>query len=206
MANALIEPSALTLPLVDGFDLDDMHRRILRPDELMLDRYGRARRLPRFFFEVDSWQTALTTRLTEHFELWDFMGVDVREAQPLRIFPRYVPCAVTLLAAQLEVFRQAVNTYVRIAANGGYRSPGHKLNKHASTHCWASAVNIYSIGDDFLDSEDTIDRYSKLVARLLPGAWVRPYGHEIGMADDHLHIDMGYVLVSPHDAPGDRRS
>ncbi len=207
MANAVLaEPVSLALPVVDAFELDDVHRAVLRPDELLADREGRPRRLPRFFFEVDSWQTALNTRLTEHFELWEFMGVDVREAQPLRIFPRYVPCGVTLLAAHLEVFRQAVETYVRIAANGGYRSPGHRLNQHASAHCWGSAANIYRIGDDHLDNEEMIQRYSRMIARLLPGAWIRPYGHEAGFADDHLHIDIGYVLVSPHDAPGDRRT
>jgi hypothetical protein len=29
--------------------------------------------------------------------------------------------------------------------------------------------------------------------------WVRPYGHEDGQADDHLHIDIGYTLFDPVD-------
>src|SRR5204862_294723 len=83
-------------------------------------------RLPRFFYEVDSWQTALTTQLTPHFGLWELMDVDLHEASDLRMFPRYVPCAVTSLAAALEVFRLEVGATVRIAANGGYRSPVHR--------------------------------------------------------------------------------
>jgi hypothetical protein len=206
MANpTLTEAAPLALPIVDGLELPETHRRILRPDEALDDRAGRPRRLPRYFYEVDSWQTALSTPLSEHFQLWEFMGVDVREAQPLRIFPRYVPCAVTLLAAHLELVRREVNTYVRIAANGGYRSPGHRLTQNASTHCWGTAANIYRIGDDFVDTEEMIDRYSRIVTHILPACWVRPYGHETGSADDHLHVDIGYVLVTPRESAGDQR-
>jgi hypothetical protein len=200
------ETGQLALPVVDALELDSTRRAILRPDELLLDRNGRARRLPRFFYEVDSWQTALETSVTEHFQLWEFMGVDVREAQPVRIYPRYVPCAVSLLAAHLELFRGAVGTFVHVAANGGYRSPAHRLTDHASVHCWGSAANIYRIGNDWLDTEDKIERYTKVANRLLPGAWIRPYGHEKGQADDHLHLDLGYVLVTPHHAPSEQRS
>ena len=200
------EPALLALPIVDAFQLDDTRRAILRPDEMMLDRQARARRLPRFYYEVESWQTARDTTLTEHFQLWEFMGVDVREAQPLRIFPRYIPCAVTLLAAHLELLRNVLGTFIHIAANGGYRSPAHRLTDYASTHCWGSAVNIYRIGDDFLDTEEKIERYTRIVTRALPGVWTRPYGHEKGMADDHLHVDIGYVVVTPREAPSDLRS
>ena len=207
MASVIATESALlALPIVDAFQLDDTRRAILRPDEVLLDRQGRARRLPRFFYEVDSWQTALESPLTEHFQLWEFMGVDVREAQPLRIFPRYIPCAVTLLAAHLELLRNLLGTFIHIAANGGYRSPAHRLTDHASLHCWASAVNIYRIGDDVLDSEEKIERYTRAVMRALPAAWVRPFGREKGQADDHLHLDIGYVLLTPRGAPSDHGS
>jgi len=36
--------------------------------------------------------------------------------------------------------------------------------------------------------------------RLLPFAWVRPYGHGLGHADDHLHLDLGYVTMVPNGA------
>ena len=194
---------ALPLPVVDGLELDERHQRALCPDQIIRDRRGRLRRLPRFFYEVDSWQTAQSVDLTEHFALWEFLTVDVREVEPLRSFPRYVPCALTALAAHLELFRDAVGTYVHIAANGGYRSPRHALTSGASTHCWGTAVNIYRIGDDYLDTQEKIERYARIAERKVPGCWLRPYGSEKGYADDHLHLDLGYMLVVPREAPSE---
>lgn len=196
----------LPLPLVDAFELDSNRRKLLRPDELFEDRQGRARRLPRFFYEVDSWQTALNTVVSEHFTLSELMGVDVREARTLRLFPRYVPCTITLLAAHLELFRQAVGTFVHVAANGGYRSPSHGLSTHASTHCWGTAANIYKIGDDYVDTQERIEKYSKVMTKLLPSIWIRPFGHGVGQADDHLHIDLGWVLLTPAAAASESKS
>ena len=193
----------LPLPVVDGLELDSVHRSVLRPDQLMADREGKLRRLPRFFYEIDSWQTAQQVQLAEHFALWELLTVDVREAEPLRTFPRYLPCAVTALAAHLQVLRDAVGTFVHIAANGGYRSPGHQLNKHASTHCWGTAVNIYRIGDDYLDSKDKVERYANVARKSLPGWWVRPYGSDTGATDDHLHLDLGYMLLVPRESPSE---
>jgi hypothetical protein len=183
--------------VVDGLALPDEYRAVLRPGEVLRDRSGAEHVLPRWFMQVDSWQQAMETRLTEHFMLWEFIGVDVREAPPLRSFPRYVPCSVNLLASALEVFREAVGTYVHVAANGGYRSPGHQLTRHASRHCWASAANVYRVGDDFLDSRAAILKYAELARRQIPGVWIRPYGPTDSMADDHLHLDLGYVLMEP---------
>jgi hypothetical protein len=197
------ESGTLPLPVVDGLDLDERHRRALCPDGILPDRNGRGRRLPRFFYEVDSWQTAQKIQLTENFSLWEFLTVDVREVEPLRTFPRYIPCAVTSLAAHLELLRDEVGTFIHIAANGGYRSPRHALTDGASTHCWGTAANIYRIGDDYLDSQDKIERYARIADRTLPGCWTRPYGIEKGFADDHLHIDLGYMLVVPREAPSE---
>jgi hypothetical protein len=198
------DTGALPLPVVDGLALDERHRRVLLPDQTLRDRKGRLRRLPRFFYEVDSWQTAQNVQLTEHFSLWEFLTVDVRETEPLRTFPRYVPCAVTALAAHMELLREAVGTFIHIAANGGYRSPKHALTGGASTHCWGTAVNIYRIGDDYLDTLERIERYARLAEKRIPGGWIRPYGHEKGCADDHLHVDLGYMLVVPHEAPSEQ--
>lgn len=196
----------LPLPVVDAVNLNRAHRAVLRPDELLTDTEGKARRLPRFFYEVDSWQTAQQVMLSEHFSLWEFLTVDVREAELQRTFPRYIPCAVTALAAHLQVVREAVGTFVHISANGGYRSPTHALSTHASTHCWGTAVNIYRVGDDFLDTQDKIERYARIARKSLPGWWVRPYGSEKEYADDHLHIDLGYLLLVPREAPSERPS
>ena len=183
--------------VVDGLELPDRHRTLLRPAETMRGRDGEAHRLPRFFFEVASWQMALDTQLTPHFALWEFMDVDLHEKERLRFFPRYVPCAVTVLAAALETLRTEVGAMVRISANGGYRSPTHDGSGSGSAHCWGTAANIYRIGADLLDTQDRIERAASTVRRLLPFAWVRPYGHDIGYADDHLHLDIGYVTRVP---------
>lgn len=193
---------ALALPIVDASELPEKWRAALRPGEVLVDVNGRGRRLPRFFYEIDSWQTALQLDVTEHFKLWEFIGVDVRESAAQRAFPRYVPCAVTLLAAQLELLRREVGTYIHIAANGGYRSPGHALSRAASTHCWGTAANIYRIGDDWLTSRDVIEKYAATVRRITPAAWTRPYGSATGEADDHLHVDIGYAILEPRNAAG----
>jgi hypothetical protein len=196
------QPS-LSLPLVDGHSLDERFLAVLRPGELVEDFEGRNRRLPRYFYEVDSWDTALSTQLTPHFGLWELLDVDFREADPMRRFPRYIPCAISLLATHLEVFREKVGTVVRVAANGGYRSPGHRLNPAASPHSWGSAANIYRIGEDYMDSQEKIERYSRLARDLLPGVWSRPFGSGAGFSFDHVHLDLGYVTVVPRDVPGE---
>lgn len=190
------------LPVVDGLDLPAPYRDALRPGELVPGSEGR-RRLPRYFYEIESWEIALETRLSPHFGAYELLDVDVREAEPLRGFPRYLPCAVVLLAAALEQLRAAVGDTVRIAANGGYRSPSHAGSRPGSPHCWGTAADVYRIGDEYLDSEERIERY-RTVAQSLPGAWVRPYAEEPGGAFDHVHLDWGFGTLVPRDA-GDWR-
>lgn len=190
---------ALGLRIIDGRRLEKRFRDVLNPGGVLCDAQGRARLLPRFFYEVPSWDVAMDTNLTPNFKLWEFVQTDVREAEPLRTFPRYVPCAVTMLAACLQLLRDAVDTYVHVSANGGYRSPAHALSRNASTHCWGTAANIFKIGDTMLDDRQAIERYADAVREALPHAWTRPW-HD---ADDHLHIDFGYVNAVPRDAPGD---
>jgi len=187
----------LDLPVVDALQLDRARRDALRPGALMRERNGAAHRLPRWFYEVDSWETATRTRLTENFTLHEFMSVDVRELGALRTFPRYVPCAVTLLAAHLELLRREVGTLVWIAANGGYRSPAHALSDHGSAHCWGTAANVYRIGEEYLDTRERIEKYAAIAAEVAPALWSRPYGHDVGEADDHLHLDVGYARLTP---------
>lgn len=195
-----LQPS-LPLRVVDGFDLDGPRREVLRPGEYARDRQGRVRRLPRYFYEVNSWREALDTQLTPQFGLWELIDVDFREAPDARRFPRYVPCAVTLLAAQLQTLRARVGTVVRVAANGGYRSPGHAFSTVASPHMWGVAADVYRIGDELMDSRERIEKYIRLARDVLPGIWTRPFGEGPGFAFDHVHVDLGYVTVVPHDAP-----
>jgi len=189
--------SVLALPLVPGDELPREMRQVLKPGETLRDRSGTARVLPSSFLRVDAWQQALETDLTAHFRLWELIGVDVREAPLARAFPRYVPCALLLLAGALELFRLELGTYVHVAANGGYRSPGHALSRHASRHCWGTAANIYRIGDTYLDTREEIEKCAEIARRAIPGVWVRPFGQEDGEADDHLHIDLGYTVFDP---------
>jgi hypothetical protein len=187
----------LPLPLVISHDLPREVQQVLRPGETLQDRSGAAHVLPSSFLRVDSWSQALETQLTPHFALWELIGVDVREAPSVRSFPRYVPCALVLLAAGLELLRLEIGTTVHVAANGGYRSPGHALSRHASRHCWGTAANIFRIGDTYLDSREEIEKYAAIARRVIPGAWVRPFGQEDGEADDHLHVDIGYTVFDP---------
>jgi hypothetical protein len=189
--------STLPLPVVRGDDLPPELRQVLRPGETLQDRLGAARVLPSSFLRVDSWSQALETQVSPHFTLSELMVVDVREAPLARAFPRYVPCALVLLAAGLELFRVEVGTYVRVAANGGYRSPGHGLTRHASRHCWGTAANIYRIGDTSLDTREEIEKYAAIARRVIPGVWIRPFGQQDGEADDHLHVDIGYTVFDP---------
>jgi hypothetical protein len=197
----MADASAFPLRVIDGLRLDKPMRDALLPGRVVVDSSGRARRLPRYFYEIPTWNDALGLELSPNFRLWELIQTDVREAVPLRTFPRYVPCAVTLLAVCLERFRSEVGTFVHIAANGGYRSPRHSLNATPSPHCWGTAVNIYRIGDDFLDDRESIERFAGLALRSMPGVWVRPFGKARGQTDDHLHIDLGYVLSMPREAP-----
>ncbi|MBW3570440.1 MAG: hypothetical protein KY467_04980 [Gemmatimonadetes bacterium] len=187
------------LEVVDGLKLPARERQVLRPGELVRGRDGFTRRLPRWFYRVPSWEVALEVSLAPHFKLWEFLDVDVREHELLRVHgPRYVPLAVTLLAAALEAFRREVNTYVHISANGGYRSPAHGLSGHASVHCWGVAANLYRVGDDLLDDVKNISRYSDLAREVFPAFQVLPFGSGVGETDDHLHLDVGYAVVTPH--------
>ena len=192
-------PALSDLKVVDGLKLSETARRVLRPGELVRSRDRFTRRLPRWFYQVPSWDDAVKISLTPHFKLWEFIDIDFREHKMLRAEKqRYVPLAVTLLAAAMQAFRQEVNTYVHISANGGYRSPAHQLSRDASVHCWGAAVHLYRVGDDWLDTEANIRRYADVARGVFPAFRALPYGRGPGKTEDHLHLDLGYVTVLPH--------
>jgi hypothetical protein len=197
----VVEPRPFPLQVVDGLRLEKALRDVLMPGRCVLDDAGRECRLPRYFYEIPTWSSAMELQLSPSFALWEFIQTDVREAAPLRAFPRYVPCAITMLALCLERFREAAGTFVHIAANGGYRSPRHALSGNATPHSWGMAVNIYRIGDVYLDNREAIERYAAIARQELPGAWTRPFGSRRGETDDHLHLDFGFVISTPRTAP-----
>jgi hypothetical protein len=193
------------LKVVDTFDLDDELRALLRPGEMVRDAQGRRHRLPRYFYEVASHEEAMNLRLTPHFGMNEFILVDLKEAQRLQQFPRYVPCAVRILAFYLEQFRAAVGASVHIAVNGCYRSPSHKLALNATPHMWGTAADIYRIGTNILKTKEMIEKYNDLAEELSEDVNVLPYGHVTGKnADDHVHLDLGYITVIPREISEDR--
>lgn len=194
---------AFPLRVVDGRRLEKQYRDVLRPGGMLSDSQGRMHLLPRYFYEIPSWSVARSTQLSKNFGLWEFIHTDVHEAEVLRKFPRYVPCAITLFALALEQFRRAVDGYVHIAANGGYRSPAHALSLYATPHSWGTAVNIYCIGDTRLDEREPLERFARIALDSMPGVYVRPFGGIPGFTDDHLHLDFGYTIAVPRGAPGD---
>ena len=193
------------LKVVDAFDLDDELRSVLKPGEMIRDAQGRRHRLPRYFYEIPSHEVAMSTRLTQHFGLNEFILTDLKEAPRMQEFPRYVPCAVRLLAFYLEQFRAASNASVHIAVNGGYRSPSHKLSQNASPHMWGTAADIYRIGSTILKTKEAIEKYNEIAEDVFDEITVLPYGHVTGKeADDHVHVDLGYITMVPREISEDR--
>lgn len=192
------------LKVVDAFDLDDELRTILRPGEMVRDAQGRRHRLPRYFYEIPSLELALKVRLTPLFVLNEFVQVDLKEAERLQEFPRYLPCAVRMLAFYLEQFRAAAGASVHIAVNGGYRSPLHKLSMNATPHMWGTAADVFRIGSTILRTQEAIEKYNELAEDLSDDIQVLPYGHAGATSDDHVHIDLGYITLLPREISEDR--
>jgi hypothetical protein len=193
------------LKVVDAFDLDDGLRSILKPGEMIRDRHGRRHRLPRYFYEIPTHDAAMDTRLAPYFGLNEFVLIDLKEAPRLQQFPRYIPCAVRVLAFYLEQFRSAAGASVHVAVNGAYRSPAHKLSSNATTHMWGTAADIYRIGSTILKTQETIEKYNAIAEDVSEDVTVLPYGHLTGEnADDHVHIDLGYITLIPREISEDR--
>ena len=185
---------------IDGLRLAEKYCALLRPGESEAGANGAVHRLPRFFYEIGSWDEAHEIRLAPHFTLAELMLVDCREATLLLSqFPHYVPCAILLLARFMEAFRREVDAPVFISANGGYRSPAHQIGGAKSIHAWGTAANIYRIGDTFLSDTRSMEKYRMVAASLGPAVFVRPFGREKGQTSDHLHIDLGYVRLTPRE-------
>ena len=192
--------STKILRAIDGIRLPNEYRVLLRPGEIETDINGTAHRLPRFFYEIASWQEAHEIRLVPHFTLAELMLVDCREAQLLLSqFPHYVPCVIVLLARLLEDFRREVDAPVFISANGGYRSPAHQIGGVKSIHAWGTAANIYRVGNTFLSDARSIEKYRSIAASLSPAVFVRSFGREQAHTDDHLHLDLGFVTLTPRE-------
>src|SRR6266487_2311538 len=190
--------NAQVLRQIDGLNLPEEYRALLRPGEMETDVRGNIHHLPRFFYEIGSWQEAQEIRLAPHFTLAELMLVDCREARLLLSqFPHYVSCAIALLARFLEDFRREADAPVFISANGGYRSPAHQIGGAKSIHAWGTAANIYRIGDTLLNDAKSIQKFGSIAASLSPAVFVQSCGSQLGQTHDHLHIDLGFVSLTP---------
>lgn len=198
----MLDSPSIALRRVHGSELPPAVQQSLRPGETVQGPDGVDFVLPDTFYEVPSWDVAMKTQLAPNFGVWELIDVDYREPPEVRLYPRYIPCALAITAGYLQLFRNEVGRVMRIAANGGYRSPSHRLTERWSPHCWGTAVNIYRIGDEWLDTEERITRYAEIARRVLPAAWVRPFGETPGFAFDHLHIDLGHWVVGREGRPG----
>jgi hypothetical protein len=184
--------------VMDGMELPERWRGLLRPGEPVTVREGPLHSLPRYFYVVESWEQAKRAHLSPHFRLSELMMVDCREApELLHEFPHYVPCAVAMLARYLELLRDRVKAPVYVSANGGYRSPAHRLTTAFSPHQWGTAADIYRIGDVYLNTEAAIEKFRRLAGEIGMEVNTLPYGLHEGGTDDHLHFDVGYVYVVP---------
>lgn len=184
------------LRAIDGLTLSPEYRAVLQPGEEITDENGKVHHLPRFFFEVPSWEEAHSLRVATHFTLSELITVDSREADLLlHTFPHYVPCAVLALARYLEDFRREVDAPVFVSANGGYRSPAHRINNGPNLHNWGTAADIHRIGDTYLTDEKSITRYGHIAASLGAEVRVRPFKE----GDDHLQVDLGYLTLVPRE-------
>lgn len=192
------------LKVVDAFDLDDELRTILRPGEMVKDERGRRHRLPRYFYEVPSHEAAMEVRLAPHFAINEFILVDLKEHLRLQQWPRYVPCAIRVLAFYLQRLREEIKLSLHVAVNGGYRSPAHKMAVRATPHMWGTAADIYRVGTTILKDRETIEKYNEIAEDISEDIYVMPYGHEVGTVDDHIHIDLGYLTYVPREISEDR--
>jgi hypothetical protein len=54
-----------------------------------------------------------------------------------------------------------------------------------------------------LREQASIETYNRVAEELTDDWWIMPYGHEIGKADDHIHLDLGYLTVVPREISED---
>ncbi|HUE96395.1 MAG TPA: hypothetical protein VMN39_07025, partial [Longimicrobiaceae bacterium] len=111
----MLEAPTVGLRTVSADDLAEDVRACLRPGELAETADGLEHRLPTYFYEIPSWEATRETKLAPDFGLWEMIDVDVREAEAMRLYPRYVPCALAVVAGYLQLLRNEIGRVVRVA-------------------------------------------------------------------------------------------
>jgi hypothetical protein len=74
----VVERNQFPLAVVDAVRLDKSLRDILLPGRIVYDGDGNARRLPRYFYKIPSWDSAMKVELSTNFALWEFIQTDER--------------------------------------------------------------------------------------------------------------------------------
>jgi hypothetical protein len=65
---------------------------------------------------------------------------------------------------------------------------------------WGTAADVYRVGSTVLNDSDAIQKYGRLAREIAPSALqVKPYGHDLGSTDDHLHVELGYLTLEPRE-------
>ncbi len=67
------------------------------------------------------------------------------------------------------------------------------------------AADIYRIGSTLLNDQESIEKYGAIARGLGAEVTVYPWGHSPRSTDDHLHLDLGYLLLVPSEANDDGR-
>ena len=196
--------SHFPLPIVDGLELDAPVRSLLMPGVPVRDSHARLRRLPRFFYAVESWNVALETQADAAFR---DVGVHGRRSvragaaapvsratcrAPSRRSPRISRCCASRSARRFTSPPTADIDRRRTAS----RSPG-------SPHCWGTAANIYRIGDRVSRRARRDRKVRGARDRSAAGAARAAVRAGPGCVDDHVHLDLGYVTAVPADAAGE---
>ncbi len=70
---------------------------------------------------------------------------------------------------------------------------------------WGTAADIYRIGPTILNTREAIEKYNAIAERVSDDFFILPYGHVNGTnADDHVHLDLGFITVVPREISEDR--
>ena len=146
---------------------------------------GALHHLPRFFFEVPSWEEA--HRCASRSLCLSELITSIR-AKPICSCtpPSLVPCAILALA-RISRFPPRNGRAGVYHANGGYRLLPTGQSRRV-LHNWGTARTFIASGDIYLNDEKSITRHASIARRSARRFLSGPKD-----GDDHLQVDLGYL-------------
>ena len=117
----------------------------------------------------------------------------------LRQSPRYIPCAVACWLLPRAAAR-GVGAQVHVAVNGGYRSPSHKLAVGASPTCGPRRPTSTRSLDRAPGAGHHRDLH-RVAEEISDDLWIMPTATSWA-ADDHIHLELGYLTWCRADQRG----